>query len=98
VTITSPAAGASLDAMDENKLVYEVDPGPRGDHVHVYVDGKEVASAQAQGQLYAANPVVRQARHLRQGSEQGPRASRRSSSASRFRSNKPWGRKTSPMR
>ena len=42
VTITSPAAGASLDAMDENKLVYEVDPGPRGDHVHVYVDGKEV--------------------------------------------------------
>jgi hypothetical protein len=42
VTITSPAAGATLDAMDENKLVYEVDPGPRGDHVHVYVDDKEV--------------------------------------------------------
>ena len=42
VTITSPTAGASLDAMDENKLVYEVDPGPRGDHVHVYVDNKEV--------------------------------------------------------
>jgi len=42
VTITSPAAGASLDAMDENMLVYEVDPGPRGDHVHVYVDNKEV--------------------------------------------------------
>jgi hypothetical protein len=42
VTITSPAAGATLDAMDENKLVYDVDPGPRGDHVHVYVDNKEV--------------------------------------------------------
>lgn len=42
VTITSPASGATLDAMDENKLVYDVDPGPRGDHVHVYVDGKEV--------------------------------------------------------
>lgn len=42
VMITSPAAGATLDAMDENKLVYEVDPGPRGDHVHVYVDNKEV--------------------------------------------------------
>jgi oxalate decarboxylase/phosphoglucose isomerase-like protein (cupin superfamily) len=42
VTITSPTAGASLDAMNENKLVYEVDPGPRGDHVHVYVDEKEV--------------------------------------------------------
>lgn len=42
VTITSPLAGASLDAMDENRLAYEVDPGPRGDHVHVYVDNKEV--------------------------------------------------------
>ena len=42
VKITSPADGATLDAMDENKLVYEVDPGPRGDHVHVYVDDKEV--------------------------------------------------------
>ncbi len=42
VLITSPADGATLDAMDENKLVYDVDPGPRGDHVHVYVDNKEV--------------------------------------------------------
>lgn len=42
VIITAPAQGAMLDAMDENQLVYEVDPGPRGDHVHVYVDDKEV--------------------------------------------------------
>lgn len=42
VMITSPADGATLDALDENRLVYEVDPGPRGDHVHVYVDDKEV--------------------------------------------------------
>jgi hypothetical protein len=42
VQITSPADGATLDAMDENRLVYDVDPGPRGDHVHVYVDNKEV--------------------------------------------------------
>lgn len=42
VLITAPAAGATLDAMDEIRLVYEVDPGPRGDHVHVYVDNKEV--------------------------------------------------------
>lgn len=41
VQITSPASGATLDAMDDNALVYEVDPGPRGDHVHIYVDGKE---------------------------------------------------------
>ena len=40
--ITSPADGATLDAMDQNKLDYDVDPGPRGDHVHIYVDDKEV--------------------------------------------------------
>ena len=42
VTITSPKPGATLDAMEENQVVYEVDPGPRGDHVHVYVDNQEV--------------------------------------------------------
>lgn len=42
VTISSPEKGAILDSMDENRIVYRVDPGPRGDHVHVYVDDKEV--------------------------------------------------------
>lgn len=43
VQITSPADGATLDAMDEIRVAYEVDPGPRGDHSHLYVDNKEVA-------------------------------------------------------
>lgn len=43
VLITAPTDGATLDAMDENRLAYEVDPGPRGDHAHLYVDNKEVA-------------------------------------------------------
>jgi hypothetical protein len=43
VTILSPSEGAKLDAMGENRISYEVDPGPRGDHVHLYVDGNEVA-------------------------------------------------------
>jgi hypothetical protein len=42
VKITSPADGAKLDAMEQAKLVYEFAPGPRGDHVHIYVDNKEV--------------------------------------------------------
>ncbi|MDT8388194.1 MAG: hypothetical protein RQ736_11820 [Thiogranum sp.] len=42
VTIKSPADGATLDAMEQHKLVYEVVPGPRGDHVHVYIDDAEV--------------------------------------------------------
>jgi hypothetical protein len=43
VRITSPADGATLDAMNEIRVAYEVDTGPRGDHAHLYVDNKEVA-------------------------------------------------------
>lgn len=41
--ITSPADGATLDGMDENRVTYEVVNGPRGDHAHLYIDNKEVA-------------------------------------------------------
>lgn len=41
--IISPADGATLDGMDENRVTYEVAYGPRGDHAHLYVDNKEVA-------------------------------------------------------
>lgn len=42
VKITAPADGAKVDGMELTRLAYEVKPGPKGDHVHVYVDGKEV--------------------------------------------------------
>lgn len=42
VTITSPGDGAKLDVMEQHKLSYEVVPGPRGDHVHVYIDDVEI--------------------------------------------------------
>lgn len=42
VTITSPGDGARLDAMKQHQLVYEVVPGPRRGHVHVYIDNVEV--------------------------------------------------------
>lgn len=42
-TIKSPLDGAKLDAMAQNKIEYEVNPGPGGDHVHLYVDDKEAA-------------------------------------------------------
>ena len=41
--IISPTDGATLDPLDEIRLSYEVNPGPRGDHAHLYIDGKEVA-------------------------------------------------------
>lgn len=43
VTITSPANGAKLDRLTLNKINYEIIPGPQGDHVHLYIDGKETA-------------------------------------------------------
>lgn len=43
VTIVSPANDATLDAMAEHRIAYDVAPGPQGDHTHLYVDGKEVA-------------------------------------------------------
>lgn len=43
VRITSPADGGSIDAMTQTQVVYEVIPGPKGDHVHLYVDDKEAA-------------------------------------------------------
>ncbi len=43
VRIISPEDGATLDMMAENRVRYAVVPGPRGDHVHFYVDGSEEA-------------------------------------------------------
>lgn len=42
VTISSPADGAKLNRTAQTKINYEVMPGPKGDHTHLYVDDKEV--------------------------------------------------------
>lgn len=42
VTITSPADGAMVGSNDKVKVGYEAIPGPDGDHLHLYVDGKRV--------------------------------------------------------
>lgn len=47
VTIHAPADGATLDVMEQNRIDYEVVPGPGGDHVHLYVDGNEAAILRA---------------------------------------------------
>lgn len=41
--ITFPPDGAKLDALSQNRIDYEVKPGPRGSHIHLYVDNKEAA-------------------------------------------------------
>jgi len=41
VVISSPADGVKLSRTAQSKVIYEVTPGPGGDHTHLYVDGKE---------------------------------------------------------
>lgn len=43
IEISSPVDGAKLDAMEQNKLDYNITLGSGADHIHVYVDGKEAA-------------------------------------------------------
>ena len=39
VTIVSPKEGAVLTRAEDVIIEYEMTPGPKGDHVHFYVDG-----------------------------------------------------------
>lgn len=43
VTIYQPQDGAVLDPFDDNAIRYKVEPGPAGDHVHLYENGHETA-------------------------------------------------------
>lgn len=43
VVISSPADGAKLSRTAQTKISYDVTPGPKGDHTHLYVDDDEVA-------------------------------------------------------
>ena len=43
VMISSPMDGAKVSASAPTKVTYEVVPGPKGDHVHLYVDNGEAS-------------------------------------------------------
>ena len=40
IKIVSPADNERIEVGEEYQLVYEVTPGPGGDHFHVWVDGQ----------------------------------------------------------
>ena len=42
VTISSPENGTAFSQHDDVVLKYEAIPGPDGDHLHLYLDGKRV--------------------------------------------------------
>jgi hypothetical protein len=41
ITITAPTDGATIKANTETQLEYVVDPGARGDHIHLTIGGKD---------------------------------------------------------
>ncbi|MDD5300713.1 MAG: hypothetical protein PHD65_09495 [Gallionella sp.] len=41
--ISSPVDGAKLSRTEQTKIDYEVMPGSKGDHSHLYVDDKQAA-------------------------------------------------------
>ena len=43
IDITSPANGSRLEAKAPSNFTYEATMGGEGDHVHLYMDGKQVA-------------------------------------------------------
>lgn len=43
IQIIAPADGAKLDAMAQTQLSYDVKPGAKGDHTHLYLDDNEIA-------------------------------------------------------
>jgi hypothetical protein len=57
VTIHAPQDGAELATGEPVTLKYKVVPGPRGDHVHVYVNGGEVAILRELDGSYVVGPL-----------------------------------------
>jgi hypothetical protein len=58
VRIHSPANGARVDGFGPTAIAYEARPGPKGNHVHVYVDGKEVGILRQLKGSYTLGPLA----------------------------------------
>lgn len=57
--ILSPRDGAKLMSKNDNLIKFEATPGPKGDHVHIYVDDKDpIVLRQLKGQYAFKNLEV----------------------------------------
>lgn len=57
VKLVSPVDGAMLDAVNPLQVVYEVVSGPKVDHIHLYVDGKETAVLRESRGTHTVKPL-----------------------------------------
>jgi hypothetical protein len=58
IEISAPIEGAKLDAKAQNKLDYNITLGNGGDHIHVYVDGKQAALLRQMKGSYTLDPLA----------------------------------------
>ena len=59
IDIISPSDGSRLDDMERHELVYEVTLGGGGEHVHLYVDGKETTLLRRTKGSITLDPMAR---------------------------------------
>ncbi len=64
VKLVSPVDGAMLAAANPVQVIYEVVPGPKVDHIHLYVDGKETAVLRESRGMHMVNPLPAGAHEL----------------------------------
>jgi len=57
VTITAPANGSTVTTSDKIDVEYHVTPSSKGDHVHLYVDNKEIAVLRKKQGIHTIEPV-----------------------------------------
>lgn len=58
VSIDSPVDGAKLDQKVRCRIYYELTPGSKGDHAHLYLDGKQMAMLHLLKDSYILDPLA----------------------------------------
>lgn len=58
VFISSPNDGAVFNNKSKIEIAYEVTPGEKGDHVHLYVDEKEAVVLRKLKGVYSVEPLT----------------------------------------
>lgn len=64
IDIISPVDGARLDSKAENKMDYSITLGEEGGHIHVYVDGEEIAVLRQMKGSYTFEPLAKGKRDI----------------------------------
>ena len=58
IDISSPVDGAKLDIKTQHRLDYDITLADEGDHIHVYMDGKQTALLRQMKGSYMMEPLV----------------------------------------